>query len=56
VAADILILEDILIDEERDVMLSVVHEAHDTDCARFDVQILQHGIFPGKRETGGINL
>ena len=56
VAAEILVLEDVLIDQERDMVLFVIHESHDTDGARFDVQILQHGVFPGKRETGGIDL
>ena len=56
VAAEVFALEYILIDQERDIVPFVVHKAHNTDGSRFNVQIFQHIVFPGKRETGGIDL
>ena len=56
VAANILVLEDVFIDQERDMVLFVVRESHDADGARLDIQIFQHIVFSGKRESGGINL
>ena len=49
VAAQVLVPQDVLIDQECDIVSLVIHEPHDTDGSRLDVQIFQHIVFPGKR-------
>ena len=55
-AADILILQHILVNQQAHGMFMIVHQAHDADRARFDIQVLQHFLRAGKGQAGGVDL
>ena len=56
VAADVLIPQHILVDQEGDLLVFVIHQPHDADGARLNIEIFEHGILPGKGEAGGVDL
>ena len=54
--ADILTLQHILVDEQLDMVVMVVHQTHDTQGAGGDVQIFLHIAVVGKAQAGGADL
>ena len=56
VTADVIVLQHILVDEETDPMLLIVHQAHNTDRAGFNIQIFQHIRRLRKGEPGRSDL
>ena len=55
-AAEVFGVQNVFVHDEADVVLCVVHEAHDADRARFDVEVLLHELGVREGQAGDAQL